>query len=73
MNYAIQETAVETPLCANINIITIISKYIYNDMVCGPLTKTWETMQFIRLQVKQVMINFRVMQVHGDELDAAFQ
>ena len=40
----------------------------YNDMVCGPPTMTRETMQFIRLQIKWVMMN-----VHSNEFDAPFQ
>ena len=58
-------------------------KYLYNnhhievnfdsrdDMLCGPPTTIQETMQFIRLQMKQMM-NFTMVKVHGD-LEAPFK
>ena len=36
----------------------------------GCPTMTQESMQFISLQIKQGMMNFRVVNVQGDEFDA---
>ena len=51
-----REMAIETPLCANIDIITInhieVNLESRDDMLCGPPTTTRESMQFIRLLMK---------------------